>query len=155
MSSLTVVVKDELDPNLDITSIRPMSSSHSYNLTIEERTLVFTFDNILLVDSVTKEPASHGFFSFTVDLKDNLPLGTVIENQAGIYFDFNPPIITNLVVNTISELLTTDDLIPAFESTIYPNPISQEAVLYLNMEHAERVVIKLTDYREAISHSSR
>ena len=34
-------------------------------------------------------------------LQENLPHGTEIRNDAGIYFDLNPPVITNTVLNTI------------------------------------------------------
>lgn len=145
-TAFTVVVKDELEPNLDITTLQPLAASHAYNLTIEdERTLVFTFNNILLVDSVTNEPASHGFLSFKIDLVDNLPLGTVIENQAGIYFDFNPPIITNMVVNTISEPLSVVDAPVFFSSTVFPNPTDASAMLNLSLTQTDRASVELVD----------
>lgn len=146
-TAFTVVVKDEIDSNLDITSVRPLAASHTYDLTIEDqRTLVFTFNNILLVDSVTNEPASHGYLSFTIDLANpNSPIGTVIENVAGIYFDFNAPIITNTVVNTISDPLSLDDVPLHFSSRIYPNPTNGLAMVHLELEESDLIRLELVD----------
>jgi hypothetical protein len=63
--------------------------------------LNFHFDNILLPDSNVNEPLSHGQVTFTIRPKNNLPLGTRIENFADIYFDFNDPIRTNTTLNTL------------------------------------------------------
>jgi hypothetical protein len=57
--------------------------------------VAWTFDNILLPDSNVNEPESHGYVKFTIELKDSIPQDTKIENFAGIYFDFNDPVITN------------------------------------------------------------
>ncbi len=101
-TAFTVVIKDEIDANLDITSISPIASSHSYSMDFEDSNrLVFFFENIMLPDSNVNEPMSHGFIEFTIRPLPNLPLGTVISNEAAIYFDFNAPIITNVVENTL------------------------------------------------------
>ncbi|MFN9980226.1 MAG: hypothetical protein ACK53Y_09945, partial [bacterium] len=47
-------------------------------------------------------PNSHGFISYTIKLRKNLPVGHKIKNTAGIYFDFNAPIITNTAISTLS-----------------------------------------------------
>jgi hypothetical protein len=58
-TAFTVVLRDDLSPFLDITTLRPGASSHPYTLDIVSgRTLKFTFDNILLPDSTTNEAAS-------------------------------------------------------------------------------------------------
>ncbi|MBK9629215.1 MAG: hypothetical protein IPO56_16370 [Flavobacteriales bacterium] len=40
------------------------------------------------------EPRSHGFVTFRIRPRTPVLPGTVIENIANIYFDFNPPVIT-------------------------------------------------------------
>jgi hypothetical protein len=56
----------------------------------------FKFENILLVDSNTNEPLSHGFVRYRIQPKTNLKsAGDSITNFAAIYFDFNEPVITN------------------------------------------------------------
>ena len=100
-TAFTVVVRDTLDSEyLDVTTIRGFTASHDMSVQFEDsNVLVFTFNNILLVDSLTNEPASNGWLNFNVDLKPNLPLNTEIRNQAAIYFDFNAPVITNELVD--------------------------------------------------------
>jgi hypothetical protein len=98
-----VVIRDTLDQNLRALSFQHELASHPYRLQIEDdRILVFTFANILLPDSSTDLAGSQGFVKFSMQLKDSLPLGTQIRNSAAIYFDFNEPIFTNEVVNTLA-----------------------------------------------------
>ena len=103
-TAFTVVVRDTLDEeHLDVTTVRGFTASHDLDVQFEDsNVLVFTFNNILLVDSTTNEPASNGWISFDIDRKPNQPFGTEITNQAAIYFDFNAPVITNELVNVLT-----------------------------------------------------
>jgi hypothetical protein len=76
--------------------------------------LRWQFNNILLPDSNTNEPASNGFIQFRISPKTGLALGSKVRNHAEIYFDFNPPIITN-------QTLTTYDVIVFKDSTLNGN----------------------------------
>jgi uncharacterized repeat protein (TIGR01451 family) len=96
-----VIVNDILDINLEVSSFTYISASHSNNFQIIDRTLTVTFNNIQLPPETDDEPGSHGFFTFRIHLNDNLVEGTVIENSANITFDYNLPIVTNTVVNTL------------------------------------------------------
>jgi len=101
-TALTIVIRDQLDTNLDITTFQPISSSHTMQVKLEEnRETVFTFNNILLPDSNINEPASHGFIKYSISPKTGLLPNTPLQNTANIFFDSNPPIITNTVLNTI------------------------------------------------------
>lgn len=137
-TAFTVIIRDTLSPWLDITTLRPGPSSHQYRLDIAgERTLVFTFDNILLPDSTTNLDASQGFVDFFIHTADSIPLLMRIENSAAIYFDFNEPIITNTVFHTIGrdffERATATFYPPALRPQwrVFPNPTSDEAILVL------------------------
>ncbi|MDA8980538.1 T9SS type A sorting domain-containing protein, partial [Chitinophagales bacterium] len=123
-NATTVVVKDELDANLDLHSLRNVSASHDYILTIEnDNTLVFTFNNIQLVPQSIDEELSQGYVAFTLSQVGDLPIGTVIENTAAIYFDFNPAIVTNTVENEIVEKTTgTINIQVKNALSVYPNP---------------------------------
>jgi hypothetical protein len=68
--------------------------------------LTWTFDNINLPDSTRDQAGSNGFVKFTVLPVKDLPAGTRIENFADIYFDYNPPVRTNTVFNTLGVLPT-------------------------------------------------
>jgi hypothetical protein len=53
----------------------------------------------MLPDSLTDPIGSKGYFIFSIKRLNSVP-GTTINNTASIYFDFNPPIITNTTSNT-------------------------------------------------------
>ncbi len=97
-----VMIRDTLDDDLDYRTLQPAGASHPYTLTVEDdKVLVFMFANIYLPDSGANYAASQGYASFTVKQLPGLAAGTEIRNNAAIYFDFNAPIITNEVLNTI------------------------------------------------------
>lgn len=101
-----VLLRDILPPHLNVNTFRPLFASHPNTWEIRGGdTLEVLFFPIALPDSNVNEPASHGFFSFSIAQKPDLPAGTLIENTADIIFDFNPPIITNTVWHTIGKLL--------------------------------------------------
>lgn len=96
-----VTLEDVLDPNLDISTFSVISASHAYSYEIVDRTLNVLFDNINLPDSIANEPDSHGYFTFNIGLNADLPAGTQIQNSAAIVFDYNLPLETNVVTNTL------------------------------------------------------
>ena len=121
-----VVVKDQLDNNLDWLGLRPLSWSHPMEIQVDHYGEVsFIFEDIMLPDSNANELESHGFIKFEIDLIPGLPLETSIYNTANIYFDANPAIVTNTTVSTLHE----EDVSEIIENetglvTIYPNPFS-------------------------------
>jgi fimbrial isopeptide formation D2 family protein len=129
-----VYILDELDANLDLSTIEIHGSTHPMKFdVINERTLRFTFDNINLPDSASDPVGSQGSVTFTVDHVPGIALGTQIENQVGIYFDFNEPIITNKVVRTVDVLSSISEL-PVAEriAQVYPNPAQDVLIVQLN-----------------------
>ena len=125
-----VVIRDTIDADLDIMTFKPTTRSHPYDLTIEEdNILIFSFPNILLPDSNTNEAASHGHVGFTMLHNGTLDPGTEITNRAAIYFDFNAPIITNTVLNTIFVSTGLKDQVWAENLQLYPNPTADRFVI--------------------------
>ena len=125
-----VILKDTLSEYLDPTTVENLVSSHEY-ISFEisgTGILTWLFNPILLVDSATNEPESKGFVKFRINKKPNLPLGTVIENKASIYFDYNPPIVTNTITNTLyNSVRNINDkniLVNA-----YPNPFTESTTI--------------------------
>ena len=97
-----VIIEDSIDEDLEITSLSMGGASHPYSVMIEQdQKLVITFNNINLPDSASAPDGSQGFVQFSLKQKPDLPIGTEITNQVGIIFDFNEPVITNQVINTI------------------------------------------------------
>ncbi len=103
-TAISIVIKDVIDPNLNFLGIVPISSSHPMEITFgNNREISFIFNSILLPDSSTNEIESHGFVKFKVPLTSNLSEGTIIHNEARIYFDSNPAVVTNTTTNRIKE----------------------------------------------------
>ncbi len=132
-TAFLIRVVDTLPATLDPASIRPIAGSHEYTWDVSKNGIItFTFANILLPDSTTNEPLSHGFISFHVSQQPNLPDGTLINNSASIYFDFNEPVLTNTWQHTIGRPETVSTKNPAdnskqIEVFVSPNPMMEEA----------------------------
>ena len=104
-TAINVLVTDTIDENIDLSSFNLVANSHSVitNIRPDERVIEFLFENIMLPDSSSNEPESNGMISFKISPYSDLLPGTVINNTGNIYFDNNPPIITNTTWNTIYE----------------------------------------------------
>ena len=138
-TAFNVVVLDTLTEHLDVASLELLSASHEYTLDIlEENILQFSFNDILLVDSVKNEPLSHGYIRFEIDQQVDVPLETVIKNSAAIYFDFNEPVITNVTEHTLGkefieiEVRTSTFDTPLMEMDVYPNPFAESAMVTID-----------------------
>jgi uncharacterized repeat protein (TIGR01451 family) len=130
-TAFNIVVLDTLSEFLDANSVRPGASSHLYAYELlENNVLQFTFNNIMLPDSHVNQIGSNGFFKFRVKQKADNPDGTLLENKAAIYFDFNAPIITNLVYHTIGthfvQSVGVDAAQKQSDVKIYPNPAGDQ-----------------------------
>lgn len=126
LPAIFVRLLDTLDKNLLPTSIHNIQASHPYAFEIVgDGILRFFFDNIMLPDSGSNEPDSHGFVTFDILRKKDLPIGTEIFNKAAIFFDFNPPIITNQVrsvVHVFTGIEPKNQAIQAESWQLFPNP---------------------------------
>ena len=74
---------------------------------------------------------SQGFVKFSLKPKPGLPDMTEATNRGYIYFDYNPPIITNQVLNTYvtSVLGTTEINNPKNNFVLFPNPFLTSSTL--------------------------
>lgn len=109
-TAFQVMITDQLSGKLDYSTFQVETASHPHITEIDRNGKVtFYFRNILLPDSTTNEPASHGYVNFSVLAKDSIAEMEMIKNKAEIYFDFNRPIITNQVHNTFVSDLDKDD----------------------------------------------
>jgi uncharacterized repeat protein (TIGR01451 family) len=89
-----IIVRDTLSNDLDIKTLEILNYSFQPFTQTFGNVAVFNFPNINLIDSATNERLSHGFVTFKVKVKPTSP--SFIQNQGAIYFDFNPPIYTNI-----------------------------------------------------------
>lgn len=119
-----VAILDTIDVKLDMETFQVTNSSFEVQTVVRENIVEFRFNDINLIDSLTNEPESHGFVSFSIDPLPSLPEPSVIENRAHIFFDQNPAIITNTTKVTyatpmIDFVTNLEDGLSIF---LYPNP---------------------------------
>lgn len=114
-----VVLRDKLPSEISPESIHVLGFSHTpTNIIVEnENELVFEFIGIGLVDSASNPLESMGYVRFKADVENGLPHQTSIENEAEIYFDLNPPIITNTVQSTLVDCNLWDPSIAMLTET--------------------------------------
>ncbi|MBK9319041.1 MAG: T9SS type A sorting domain-containing protein [Bacteroidetes bacterium] len=103
-TAFTVKIFNPIDTSkLNLSTFEFVNASHPVNLNWinYQRNMEFKFENILLPDSNSNEPLSHGFVRYRIQPKTNLSAGDSITNFAAIYFDFNEPVITNTAKTSI------------------------------------------------------
>jgi hypothetical protein len=105
-TAFNVVITDTLPANLDPSTLIVGAATHAFNWELRSAgTLKFIFPNIQLPDSNVNEPRSHGHVCFRIKPSEGLAVGNDITNIANIYFDFNPPVITEpSVLNVVSPI---------------------------------------------------
>ena len=147
--AIHVRIADTLSPHIDQNSFQLLSYSHEPLVQITGRNIMFNFPFINLPDSVNNEPASHGFVQYRVKRKNNLPIGTQIQNTAYIYFDFNPPIQTNTTTNIISVTsgVGMTENLNSIQFSIFPNPLSSGQILniYFNSSEMKKTELRVYD----------
>jgi uncharacterized repeat protein (TIGR01451 family) len=150
-TAFTVVLRDTLAPELDWTTLRLGSASHAYRAALDtQRVLTVTFDDILLPDSATNPLGSQGILQFSIATRADLEPGTVVNNRAGIFFDFNAPILTNTTLHTIGRdfvQVVAVEQIPNLlaQLEIYPNPSAGPTTVRITGGLPDRYQLVVTD----------
>jgi Secretion system C-terminal sorting domain/SprB repeat len=140
-TAFTVVVRDTLEMDLDPGSLEILGATHAFSPAFENgRTLVFTFNDINLPDSGTNYAASNGAVQFRVKPRNDIAIGELISNSAGIYFDFNPPVITNTSELTVEMSTSTRD-VEVRELAVWPNPT--EGMLRVTVKDPRHRLLRL------------
>ncbi|MEM6262906.1 MAG: FG-GAP-like repeat-containing protein [Bacteroidota bacterium] len=131
-TAFVVIIEDQLDPNLEWTSILPLASSHPMEFDFLPNGLVsFIFNDIQLPDSGANFNGSQGFVKFRINLNQGLPAGTEIRNSAGIFFDQNPPIITNTTLHTLFDCANLSANVDQ-QSICFGDVLTGDVPLYLD-----------------------
>lgn len=141
-----VVVVDTISKLLDISTLKIIETSHPKQLSIEkdkddDYIINFRFDDIYLPDSTSNPVGSNGHVMFSIMPFDGFDIGTEINNTAYIYFDFNPPIVTNTTGTTYVDKfpVTSTSQLKSEQFHIYPNPTT--GIIYFEKEAQEVQVI--------------
>lgn len=114
-------VDDLLDAKLDETSMRMIAASHDYTLERVGSNLTWNFADINLPPSVANTMIGKGYIVFEIKPKPGYAVGDVIPNTANIYFDTNPPIVTNTFNTEFVATLAVNQFDDT-DFTVYPNP---------------------------------
>jgi len=145
-TAIFISILDTISPYLDLSTLNMGVASHAYTLQIMpstlsgEQVLRFQFNPIYLPDSNVNEPASNGFIHYSIAQKPNLPNGTIINNSASIYFDYNAPVKTNTTLHTVCDNCLPQNIIithldQTFSSShsviTVPNPFSDRTRIVL------------------------
>jgi uncharacterized repeat protein (TIGR01451 family) len=100
-----IYVLDTLPNNVDPHTLEVLAASAAMDITIGHvgglNIVKFDFPGIKLLDS-SHHGLCDGMVIFKIKTNHALPVGTIIPNRAGIYFDINPVVMTNEVKNMIS-----------------------------------------------------
>jgi hypothetical protein len=135
-----------LSTHLDLSSIEIGASSHPFDLEVYHTGVIkITFNDIKLPnESTPMDPNAFGFIELKIAQQPDNPIGTVIENQAYVIFDYYAPVQTNTTRHIIeaasldaliTEVLPMDlinglpDWVPDYSIKAYPNPMTDYLIL--------------------------
>jgi uncharacterized repeat protein (TIGR01451 family) len=119
--AFNIRIADTLDTQLDVTTFAVSSYSHPVLTYLSGNVLTFRFNNIMLPDSTSDPEGSIGHVQYRIKPLPGLEVGTVIENTAHIYFDFNEAIVTNTTQNVFTTSTGVEE-ISALGLHVFPNP---------------------------------
>lgn len=146
--AVNINVTDTISSMLDLLSFEMLEASHSYVVEFLPGNVIrWKFDNIMLPDSTSNEPGSHGHVLFRMSKAAAPAYGEVIENKVFIYFDFNAPVITNTAINTYAMPMSIEGQTSENgKITVYPNPFTDNATFVVQSDNLnEMYSFELTD----------
>ncbi len=142
-TAFNIHVLDTLSGNVDASSIKILGASARMNVSVYKAgtyTIAkFDFPNINLLDT-SHHGQNTGMFLFSINSKAGLPHGTLINNRAGIYFDFNEVVLTNTVSNRIG-FPSAVQVMSTGAAAVYPNPVSNELTINTGSEQYNTLTI--------------
>ncbi|MEO5777103.1 MAG: fibronectin type III domain-containing protein [Flavobacterium sp.] len=141
--AIDIRVEDLLDSQIDESTVRMVSSSHNYTMKRVNNQLVWDFKNIHLPASGINPSGSMGYIQFKVRLNPGFHAGTIIPNNASIFFDTNPAIVTNTFSTKFVTLLGVADF-DANSLVLYPNPANN--TVQIGVVNANEQINKVVFY---------
>jgi len=138
-TTFNIYVMDTISDNVDVQSLRLVTASNTMNIAMLKsgghNIVKFDFPAINLLDSMDHPNQCSGAVIFNINTKAGLPNGTTIFNHAGVFFDYNPVVITNTVENIIGFPASASNVQPAAGNVyVYPNPAND--VLTIKIDNA-------------------
>ncbi len=145
-TAFKVVILDTLDAGLDISTLRILANSHPVSVQMTTGgALRFSFEGILLPDSIVDEAGSHGYVVYSIKPNTGLMDGTIINNPAHIFFDFNADVETNATFNTMVYNIPTSiqQSTANVSAFIYPNPVTGKSRIFLTGLAGEKHLVHI------------
>ncbi len=132
-NAVNIRVDDVLSASYDASSLVMLGASAPYTLVATGNNLSWQFNGINLPPSVSPTSSvGKGFITFKVKLNGTVTPGFAVANQANIYFDTNPAIVTNNCITQFTSATNpcTTPIVPVFsvtsivchETTVSPLP---------------------------------
>ena len=142
--AFNIRLADTLDSNLDLNSFMVIGYSHPVLTYLSGNVLTFRFNNIMLPDSASDPEGSIGYVQYRIKPVSGLPVGTLIENTAHIFFDFNDAIVTNTTQNLFTTTTGVADL-SVLGVQVFPNPGSGQYQVLLRGAEAGATWMEVYD----------
>ena len=134
-----IIIRDSISHLLDPKTLRIVNTSHPCVYTMDALNLAqFHFKNILLPDSTTNYTGSQGFVQFLIKPRASVKANEMIYNRAGIFFDQNPPVITNVAATSF--LTLSDYSAENFFIEIIPNPVTDKMFIKHNVPQSASTI---------------
>lgn len=140
-SAVNVRITDQLSANLDWNTLKSVSASHDFEMQVTNGSHIeFIFEDIFLPAQQDDDIGSNGYVVFRIKPKSDLVVGDFIDGQAQIFFDFNAPIITNVVsTQVVEDNLSVNDYNLDLTLELFPNPAKSS----LNIKSSQSI----SDYK--------
>jgi len=138
--AFNIRLADTLDTNLDLSTFQVTNYSHPVLTYLHGNVLTFRFNNIMLPDSTTDLEGSIGFVQYRIKPIAGLMAGTVIENTAHIFFDFNDAIVTNTTVNEYVIPTSVAGFSKQNNLMLFPNPASGLFTIEWNYRNTQSTI---------------
>lgn len=137
-TAFSIHVVDTLSASLDPGTFHLIGATHPvvpyvYQTDSGLNILKFDFEDIKLAGK-SLPTRNKGQVRFSINLKSSLAAGTIIRNRAGIYFDYNPVVLTNYAYNRIPGTTSVSFLRDSVGIQVYPNPVLKQ--LNIDVEDA-------------------
>ncbi|MFT5511829.1 MAG: hypothetical protein ACI8SE_000222 [Bacteroidia bacterium] len=147
-------IVDTIDSEIPIEFIQIHKNSHyekyATSYKVRGHAIVWSFKGIELPPNATSgDEESSGFIAYQCGMAEELTVGQIFSNKAYIYFDFQPPVITNttesVVVSNGNQIENQSD-----EFLVYPNPAVQ--VVHVQSKHLSinKVTVYSADGKQVI-----
>jgi uncharacterized repeat protein (TIGR01451 family) len=148
-TAINVRIIDTLDVGLDPSTVYVIATSHPAWISKESGNILkVNFNEVMLPDSISDEPGSHGYVLFRVFGHPTNIDPTPVYNKAYIFFDQNAAVITNTTFNTFSDLTSGLSVINSGiddQVKIAPHPLTSEAQLMFNGDPSHDYSLNIMD----------